>query len=124
MEVNDKSCINCKYDFKKFNEEPCIDCNEKTGYEKWEPFEEMQIKEENRPELLPKPYPIYERPESEIPERVRISFANGTSAVYELHVDQPAPVIMENIKIIRRMKQGYIKQPVRRRRRKYETAGT
>lgn len=121
MEVNDKSCINCKYDYKNFNEEPCIDCY---GFTRWEQDEEMQIKEEKRPELLPKPYPIYERPDSEIPERVRISFANGTSALYELHVDQPAPVIMENIKIIRRMKQGYTNQPVRRRRRKYETAGT
>lgn len=124
MEVNDKRCSNCKHFFKKQYEEPCVYCLTEPEFIKWEPEEKMQIKEEKRPELLPKPYPIYERPESEIPERVRISFANGTSAVYELHVDQPAPVIMENIKIIRRMKQGYINQPVRRRRRKYETAGT
>ena len=118
MEVNAKLCTTCKHYKKLLNEEPCIDCFDRPGSIRWEPDEE-----EKRPELLPKPYPIYERPDSEIPERVRISFTNGTSAIYELHVDQPAPVIMENIKIIRRMKQGYTNQPVRRRRRKFETAG-
>ena len=77
-----------------------------------------EIKIEKRPELLPVPLAIYEHTDSEIPEKVRISFTNGTSAVYELHVDQPAPVILENIRIIRRMKQGYVNQPARRRRRK------
>lgn len=77
-----------------------------------------EIKIEKRPALLPVPLAIYERTDSEIPEKVRISFTNGTSAVYELHVDQPAPVILENIRIIRRMKQGYVNQPARRRRRK------
>lgn len=75
-----------------------------------------EIKIEKRPALLPVPLPIYEHEDSEIPEKVRISFTNGTSAIYELHVDQPAPVIMENIKIIRRMKQGYVNQPAQRRR--------
>ena len=77
-----------------------------------------EIKIEKRPMMLPVPLPIYEHPDSEIPDKVRISFSNGTSAVYELHVDQPAPVILENIRIIRRMKQGYVNQPARRRRRK------
>ena len=75
-----------------------------------------EIKIERRPELLPVPLPIYEHTDSEIPEKVRISFTNGTSAIYELHVDQPAPQIMENIRIIRKMKQGYVNQPMRRRR--------
>ena len=52
------------------------------------------------------------------PGRVRLMFRDGTTAVYDLHVDQPAPVILENIRIIRRMKQGYVNQPARRRRRK------
>ena len=77
-----------------------------------------EIKLEKRPEMLPKPVPIYEHTDSEIPERVRISFTNGTSAIYDLHSEQPAPVIMENIRIIRKWKQGYVNQPERRRRRK------
>lgn len=76
----------------------------------------MEIKIKKRPELLPAPLPIYEQTDSEIPEKVRISFTNGTSAIYELPVKQPAPQIVESIKIIRRMKQGYICQPPRRRR--------
>ena len=77
-----------------------------------------EIKLEKRPEMLPKPVPIYEHTDSEIQDRVRISFTNGTSAIYDLHRDQPHPVILENIKIIRKWKQGYVNQPERRRRRK------
>ena len=77
-----------------------------------------EIKLEKRPEMLPKPVPIYEHTDSEIPDRVRISFTNGTSAIYDLHSDQPHPVIVENIKIIRKWKQGYVNQPQRRRRNK------
>ena len=78
----------------------------------------IEIKIEKRPAIMPEPVPIYEHTFSEIPERVRISFTNGTSAIYDLHTDQPAPVILENIKIIRRMKQGYVNKPLRRRGRK------
>jgi len=76
----------------------------------------IEIKIKKRPELLPSPLPIYEQTDSEIPEKVRISFTNGTSAIYELPVKQPAPQVVESIKIIRRMKQGYVNQPMRRRR--------
>ena len=75
-----------------------------------------QIRLEKRPELLPAPVPIYEHTDSEIPERVRVSFTNGTSAIYDLHTEQPAPQVVESIRIIRRMKQGYVNQPMRRRR--------
>jgi len=78
----------------------------------------IEIKIEKRPEILPEPVPIYEHTFSEKPERVRISFTDGTSAIYDLRVEQPAPVILENIKIIRRMKQGYVNKPLRRRGRK------
>lgn len=40
---------------------------------------------------------------SRYPEKIRVSFADGSTAVYDLRVEQPAPVILENIKIIRRM---------------------
>ena len=80
--------------------------------------ERKEIKLEKRPAMLPEPVPIYEHTYSEIPDRVRISFTNGTSAIYDLHTNQPAPVILENIRIIRRMKQGYVNKPLRRRGRK------
>ena len=109
-------CGSCKFKNKHINEEPCIHCKNGLGTDDgWEQCEE-QIKIEKRPMILPEPLPIYEHVDSEIPERIRISFTNGTSAVYDLHVDQPAPQVIESIKIIRRMKQGYINQPPMRRR--------
>jgi len=66
-------------------------------------IKEIRIEVKKRPEVLPEPLPIYETIYSEIPDRVRISFSNGTSAIYDLHTEQPAPVILENIRIIRRM---------------------
>lgn len=83
-----------------------------------EEIKEIKIELTKRPAMLPEPVPIYEHTFSEIPERVRISFTNGTSAIYDLHTDQPAPIILENIKIIRRMKPGYVNQPLKRRGRK------
>ena len=73
--------------------------------------------ENNRPTILPKPMPMYERDSSEYPEMIRVSFSDGSTAVYELRVEQPAPVIIENIKIIRKWKQGYVNQPMWRRNR-------
>ena len=74
--------------------------------------------ENNRPTILPKPMPTYERASSKYPEMIRVSFDDGSTAVYQLQVKQPAPVIIENIKIIRKWKQGYVNQPETRRRRK------
>ena len=76
------------------------------------------LMEHERPTILPKPMPMYEHVYSQIPERIRVSFSDGSTAVYELRVEQPAPVIIENIKIIRKWKQGYVNQPERRRRRR------
>lgn len=76
------------------------------------------LMEHDKPTMLPKPMPIYEHDYSEIPERIRVSFNDGRTAVYVLQVDQPAPVIIENVRIIRKWKQGYVNQPERRRRRK------
>ena len=85
-----------------------------------ETFLELLIRheKERRPKILPKPVPIYEHECSEIPDRIRVSFADGSTAIYELRVEQPAPIIVENIKIIRKWKQGYVNQPERRRRRR------
>ena len=114
--MENKVCTNCNFYDLNVNEEPCNHCKNAFGTEdKWEQ-REKQIRLEKRPMILPEPLPIYERVDSEIPERIRVSFTNGTSAVYDLHVDQPAPQVIESIKIIRRMKQGYINQPPMRRR--------
>lgn len=71
-----------------------------------------------RPEILGKVVPIYEHDYSIMPDRIRVLFDDGRTMVYDIHTDQPAPVIVQNIKLIRKMKQGYVNQPVRRRRRK------
>lgn len=81
-------------------------------------FEAMidrMLTEENRPQMMEKPLPIYEKDGSRIPERIRVCFDDGTTAIYDLRVEQPAPVIIENIRIIRKWKTGYVNQPARRR---------
>lgn len=46
-----------------------------------------------RPEVLPKVLAYYRGRFSQIPESVRVSFGNGVTAVYDLRVQQPAPVV-------------------------------
>lgn len=122
----ERRCTTCLYSMNKLSEEPCRTCmEERLGRKKWEPFKTVdkqrhEIKLEKRPEILPNPLPVYERTDSEIPERVRISFTNGTSAIYDLHTDQPHPLVLKNIEIMKETKkkitQGYVNQPMRRRR--------
>ena len=123
----ERTCNTCKYAKTKVWEDPCRTCMvESMDHEKWEPIEtneqnRHEIKLVRRPEILPKPVPVYERTDSEIPERVRISFTNGTSAIYDLHTDLPHPLVLKNIEIMKETKkkitQGYVNQPMRRRRR-------
>lgn len=70
-----------------------------------------------RPKMLDKAMPTYEHDFSQYPEQIRVSFSDGHTAVYDLRVEQPAPVIIENIRIIRKWKQGYVNRPERRRRK-------
>lgn len=72
----------------------------------------------NRPEVLGKVVPIYDHDYSVLPDRIRVLFSDGRTMVYDIHTDQPAPVIVQNIKLMRKWKQGYVNQPDRRRRRK------
>ena len=71
-----------------------------------------------RPRALPEVVVYYDHEYSEKPDRMRVSFSDGSSAVYELRIEQPQPhpLIVENIQIIRRMKPTYNNQPIRRRR--------
>ena len=70
-----------------------------------------------RPEMLDKAVPTYEHDFSQYPDQIRVSFSDGHTAVYDLRVEQPHPVIVENIKIIRKWKQGYVNRPERRKRK-------
>ena len=73
-------------------------------------------KEPGRPAILPKFVPMYQYECSEIPERIRVSFADGQTAVYELRTEQPAPLVVESIRIIRKWNTGY-QAPKRRGKR-------
>lgn len=83
---------------------------------KW--MEEEGLLYPKRPEPLEKVVKYYDHECSVHPDSIRVSFSDGSTAVYDIRREQPAPVIVENIKIIRKWKQGYVNQPVRRRRRK------
>lgn len=82
-------------------------------------FEEYLIKRktemEKKPKLMPGTVRYYDHEGSVYPDRIRVSFSDGHTAIYDIRVEQPAPVIVENIKIIRKWKQGYNNQPMRRR---------
>ena len=79
-------------------------------------LEDIEIGKQ-RPEILGKVVPIYEHDYSVLPEKIRVLFADGRTMVYDIHMEQPHPVIVQNIKLIRKMKQGYVNQPARRRRK-------
>ena len=70
-----------------------------------------------RPEMLDRAVPNYEHECSIYPDQIRVSFSDGHTAVYDLRVEQPHPVIVENIRIIRKWKQGYVNRPERRKRK-------
>ena len=56
------------------------------------------------------------------PESIRVSFADGRTEIYDIRREQPHPLVLKNINIMREtdrnIKQGYVNQPARRRRRK------
>ena len=60
-----------------------------------------------RPYMLEKPVEIYEHDYSKYPDKLRVSFADGRTFVYDIHTDQPAPVVVENIRIIRKWKRNW-----------------
>ena len=69
-----------------------------------------------RPEMLAEALPYYESDISVYPEKVRISFKDGTTIVYDTRTEQPHALIMENIRIIRKWRQILEERPRRRRR--------
>lgn len=69
-----------------------------------------------RPAMLSKMVPIYDHNTSKHPDRIRVSFDDGSTAVYAIDVEQPHPLVVESIRIIRKWN-GYNNQPMRRRRK-------
>ncbi len=53
----------------------------------------------------------YNNHKGEHPDKIRLTFMDGTTEIYDLRVQQPEPVFVEL-----RNRQGYINQPMRRRR--------
>ena len=66
--------------------------------------------------MLAEILPNYEHETSKYPDSIRVSYADGNTEVYVLAPQMPHPIIMENIKIIRKWN-GYNNQPMRRRRK-------
>ena len=73
----------------------------------------------NRPELLPEPVPFYAYETSVHPDSVRVSFEDGSTAIYDIRRNMPHPLVIKNIEIMKETKKkiGYINQPQRRRRK-------
>lgn len=75
-----------------------------------------RMEKPKRLEPLPEVVPIWEHGFDGLPDAVRVSFSDGSTAVYDIRRDQQYPIIVENIRIIRKW-QGYKNQPMRRRRK-------
>ena len=71
----------------------------------------------NRPEMLERPVPTYMTADSEYPDQIRMKFSDGRTLIYDLRREFPHPIIERNIEIIRKMKAGYVNQPMRRRKK-------
>ena len=77
---------------------------------------EIEGREVERPEILPRVVPIYEHEDSLYPDGIRVSFSNGRTIEYDIFPEQPAPQIKECIEIIHEWNTGYQYQPKKRRR--------
>ena len=71
----------------------------------------------NRPEMLERPVPTYMTEGTEYPDQIRMKFSDGKTVIYDKRTEFPNPIIERNIEIIRKMKTGYVNQPMRRRRK-------
>ena len=71
----------------------------------------------DRPEMMAEVLPRYEHDSSRYPDCIRVSFTDGSTAVYALETEMPHPMCYESIQIIRKWNNGYNNQPMRRRRK-------
>lgn len=68
---------------------------------------------------LPEVVPIYEHEHDGHPDALRVSFEDGSTAVYEIRRDQPHPMTIRSIEIIRKWNTGILpEEPKKRRWRK------
>lgn len=67
-----------------------------------------------RPEMLEKPVAIYDWEDNDYPDRLRVSFSNGRTVIYDRRIVQPAPQIAEANETIRK----WHRQDYQRRRRR------
>ena len=73
----------------------------------------------NRPEVLDKPALTYRTEESVHPDQIRLSFSDGSTAIYDLRTELPHQILARNHEIMKKWsKQGYNNQPNRRKRRR------
>ncbi len=72
---------------------------------------------DEKPKPLPNPIMLYDH-ELKHPYSMRVSFEDGSTAIYDLRIELPHPIIERNCEIIRKWKQGYVNKPARRRRNK------
>lgn len=66
----------------------------------------------SRPKILDRILPVYETDQTQYPNSIRVSFDDGTTAVYDQRVTMPNPLLIKNISIIRKWK-GYTPPEVR-----------
>ena len=87
----------------------------------WEQKNEILGGTTERPAILSLGVPQYEYEESRYPEKIRVSFFDGHTEIYEIRTQQPHPLVLKNAEIMKETKkriQGYVNQPARRRRKK------
>ncbi len=84
---------------------------------KWSGRRRLETPEKLTP--LPSPVPIYEHDHDGHPDALRVSFEDGSTAVYEIRRDQPHPMTIKSIEIIRKWNTGIMpEEPKRRKWRK------
>ena len=69
-----------------------------------------------RPEMLAEVLPYYESDISVYPEKVRVSFKDGKTIIYDTTMIQSHELIQENIRIIHKIQQQMDEWKRRRRR--------
>ena len=57
--------------------------------------------------MMPEAAKYYDTEESRIPDRIRVSFSDGKTAVYARVIEQPAPVVFQKVETGDRFIIGY-----------------
>lgn len=73
----------------------------------------------NRPEILDKPVLTYAAEDSIHPDQLRLSFSDGSTAIYDLRIELPHPAMARNHEIMAKWSnKGYKNQQMQTRRRR------